>query len=86
VTRPGGTGLPPARCFTENRRQPDNNKRYGGLNMADKTSLGVMGFLFGSITLAVTIIAFLVVRDHLDGRLQLESAAMAPQMVSISTH
>lgn len=54
--------------------------------MADKTSLGVMGFLFGSITLAVTIIAFLVVRDHLDGRLQLESAAMAPQMVSISTH
>jgi phage-related holin len=54
--------------------------------MADKTSLGVVGFLFGSITLVVTVIAFLVVRDHLDGRLQLESAAASPQLVSISTH
>jgi hypothetical protein len=60
-------------------------RQNGGLNMADKTGLGVVGFLFGSITLAVTVIAFLVVRDHLDGRLQLESAAMAPQLVSIST-
>jgi len=54
--------------------------------MADKNSLGILGFLFGSITLAVTVIAFLVVRDHVDGRLQLESAAMAPQLVSMSTH
>jgi hypothetical protein len=69
-----------------NRQQPDSNKRSGGLNMADKTGLGVVGFLFGSITLAVTVIAFLVVRDHLDGRLHLESAAMAPQLVTVSTH
>jgi hypothetical protein len=61
-------------------------QQNGGLNMADKTSLGVVGFLFGSITLAVTVIAFLLVRDHMDGKLQLESTAAAPQLVSISAH
>jgi hypothetical protein len=53
--------------------------------MADKAGLGLLGFLFGSITLAVAVIAFMVVRVYVDGRLQLESAAMAPQLVSIST-
>jgi len=51
--------------------------------MADKSSLGIMGFLLGGITLAVTLIAFVVVRDHVDGRLHLDSAA--PQLVSMST-
>jgi hypothetical protein len=54
--------------------------------MADKTGLGLVGFLFGSITLVVAVIAFMVVRNHLDGSLQLESSAMAPQLVSVSTH
>jgi hypothetical protein len=50
--------------------------------MADKSSLGLLGFLFGGITFAVTIIAFLVVRDHVEGRLQMDEVAMAPQLVS----
>ena len=51
--------------------------------MADKSSLGIMGFLFGGITFAVTVMAFLVVRDHVQGRLVLGEVAMAPQLVSI---
>ncbi len=56
----------------------------GGLTMADKSGLGILGFLFGGVTLAVTLIAFLVVRDHVQGRLQFDDAAMAPQLVSLS--
>ena len=50
--------------------------------MADKNGLGAMGFLFGGITFAVTIVAFLLVRDHVAGRLQLDEMAMAPQAAS----
>jgi hypothetical protein len=56
------------------------------MNMADKSGLRIMGFLFGSVTFAVGIIAFLVVRSHLEGGLQLDDVAMAPQLVSTSTH
>lgn len=52
--------------------------------MADKSSLGLLGFLFGGITFAVTVIAFLVVRDHVEGRLILDEVAMAPQLASMS--
>jgi hypothetical protein len=88
VTRRGRNGIAAAAFSpgTTGASRIKQQKRHGGLNMADKNSLGILGFLFGSITLAVTVIAFLVVRDHVDGRLQLESAAMAPQLVSISTH
>jgi len=54
--------------------------------MADKSSLGFLGFLFGGVTFAVTLIAILVVRDHVQGRMQLDDVAMAPQLVSIATH
>lgn len=53
--------------------------------MADKSSLGFLGFLFGGITFAVTLIAFLVVRDHVEGRLHLDEMAMAPQLVSTTS-
>jgi hypothetical protein len=46
--------------------------------MADKNSLGVLGFLFGGITFAVTVIAFLVVSGHVAGRLQVDDIA-APE-------
>ena len=52
--------------------------------MADKRSLGFLGFFFGGVTFAVTIIAFLVVRDHVEGHLQLDEMAMAPQLVSMT--
>ena len=54
--------------------------------MADKSSLGILGFLFGGITLAVTLIAFLVVREHVERSLQFDDIAMAPQLVSTSEH
>lgn len=53
--------------------------------MADKAGLGFLGFLFGGVTFAVTVIAFLVVRDHVEGRLQLDEMAMAPQLVSVTS-
>ena len=52
--------------------------------MADKSGLGLVGFLFGGITVAVTLMAFLVVRDHLEGRLQLDDAATTVQWTSMS--
>ncbi len=54
--------------------------------MADKNSLGFVGFIFGGITLAVTLIAFIVVQNHIEGRLVLDDAAMAPQLISLSSH
>lgn len=65
--------------------KPDQHQGGGGLHMADKNSLGVLGFLFGGITFAVTIIAFLVVRDHVEGRLHLDGPAMGPQLVSMTS-
>jgi hypothetical protein len=86
VTWRTGTGLPRARCLLERpRRKPNkNHQKTSGLNMADKSSLGLLGFLFGGVTFAVTIIAFLVVRDHVEGRLQMDEVAMTPQLVSTS--
>jgi hypothetical protein len=54
--------------------------------MADKSSLGRLGFMFGGITFAVTLIAFLVVLNHVQGHLVLEDVAMAPQLVSMNLH
>ena len=51
--------------------------------MADKSSLGFLGFAFGGVTAAVMVIAFLVVRDHMQGHLILDPA-MSPQVVSIN--
>lgn len=53
--------------------------------MADKKGLGFLGLVFGGVTFVVTLVAFIVVRDHVEGRLVLDQTAMAPQLVSIST-
>jgi hypothetical protein len=75
------------RCFPERSAGADQQRNTnGGLNMADKSSLRLMGFLFGGITFAVTLIAFLVVRSHVEGRLQLDDIAMGPPAVSVSTN
>ena len=42
--------------------------------MADRHALGAIGLIFGAATLAVTMIATVVVGDHLTGRLQLDDA------------
>jgi hypothetical protein len=60
-------------------------EKHGGVDMADKNGLGILGMMFGGITLAVTLVAFLLVRDHVEGRLQLDDMAMAPQLISAET-
>ncbi len=52
--------------------------------MADKKGLGFLGLAFSGITLVVTMIAFLVVRDHVEGRLVLDETAMVPQLASMT--
>jgi hypothetical protein len=44
--------------------------------MADSRSLGILGFVFGGVTAAVMLIAVMVVKNHMDGRLTLESAQL----------
>ena len=41
--------------------------------MADRRSLGIVGFVFGSVTAAVMLIA-VVVKHHVDGRLTSDAA------------
>ena len=54
--------------------------------MADKNGLGLLGVFFGGVTVAVTIIAFMVVRDHVEGRMALDEMAMTPQLVSMRSN
>jgi phage-related holin len=49
--------------------------------MADRKSLGMLGFMFGGVTAAVMLIAVMVVKNHIDGRLTFD-AAKAPVMAS----
>lgn len=35
--------------------------------MADRRSLGIVGFVFGGVTAAVMLIAVVVVKQHVDG-------------------
>ena len=44
--------------------------------MADSRSLGILGFVFGGVTAAVMLIAVMVVKNHMDGRMTLESAQL----------
>jgi hypothetical protein len=40
--------------------------------MADRRSLGLVGFLFCGVTAAVMLIAVMVVKNHVDRRLSLD--------------
>jgi hypothetical protein len=52
----------------------------GGFDMADKRSLGLLGFLFGGLTMAVSLTAFLLVQAHVGGHLQFSDAGPASQV------
>ena len=52
--------------------------------MADRRSLGIVGFFFGGVTAAVMLIAGMVVKHHVDGRLSLDSARL-PVIASVQT-
>jgi len=47
---------------------------------ADRNGLGVLGLIFGGITVAVTLMAAMVVMGHIDGTLALE----APTVVAMA--
>jgi hypothetical protein len=49
--------------------------------MADRKGLGILGFMFGGVTAAVMLIAVVVVKNHIDGRLTVD-AVKAPLMAS----
>ena len=44
--------------------------------MADRRSLGFVGFFFCGVTAAVMLIAAVVVKNHVDGRLSIDGARM----------
>ena len=54
--------------------------------MADRKSLGIIGLVFGGITIVVAATGMFVVRSHLDGRMMLDgprpvAAASLPTLV-----
>ena len=64
------------------RRQ--NKCGHGEWTMADRRSLGIVGFFFGGVTAAVMLIAVMVVKHHVDGRLSLDGARMP--VIAASAH
>jgi hypothetical protein len=52
--------------------------------MADKSSLGIVGFVFAAITAAVMLTALIVVRDHVQGRLVLDGAQTVASVAATS--
>jgi hypothetical protein len=62
----------------DGRKGPSRNQ--GGFDMADKRSLGLLGFLFGGVTAAVSLTAFLLVQAHIAGHLQSSDAGLASQV------
>ena len=42
--------------------------------MADRKSLGIIGFILGAVTAAVMLVGVVVVQSHIDGRLELDNA------------
>jgi hypothetical protein len=84
----GGPEEPSARVgvgqHEPNRRSERLRKDHQGQGaiMADKSSLGILGFVFAAITAAVMLTAFVVVSGHVDGRLALDSGQA---VASVST-
>lgn len=55
--------------------RPRQNSARGCLRegiVADRRSLGILGFVFGGVTAAVMLIAVIVVKQHVDGRVSLD--------------
>jgi hypothetical protein len=44
--------------------------------MADRRSLGIVGFIFGGVTAAVMLVAVMVVKHHVDARLTMDDARL----------
>ena len=79
--KPGKHGK--AKSASQNRAAKDVGWHFSadteGTDMADKRSLGVLGFLCGGIPAAVALTAVIVVQTHLS-HLRFGDASFAPQM------
>jgi hypothetical protein len=53
--------------------------------MADRRSLGFIGWIYGGITALVMVTAMLVVQRHLDGRMMLDDGPHAVISASLPT-
>jgi hypothetical protein len=53
--------------------------------MADRKSLGFIGFMFGGITVAVMVMGLFVVRSHVDGRIMFDDGARPVVSASLPT-
>jgi hypothetical protein len=53
--------------------------------MADRNALGMIGFVLSGAALTVVTIAYMVVRDHVDGRLMLGADTSAVYQTSLHT-
>ena len=54
--------------------------------MADRRSLGILGLVFGGVTAVVMLVAVVVVKNNIDGRMMLDAGrtlalAAAPTVV-----
>jgi hypothetical protein len=52
--------------------------------MADRTSLGIIGFILGAVTAAVMAVGVIVVQAHLDGRFTLDTAPRSVVSASLT--
>ena len=53
--------------------------------MADRRSLGILGLVFGGVTAAVMLIAVMVVKHHVDGRITLDDTRLPMIAASAQT-
>jgi hypothetical protein len=53
--------------------------------MADRRSLGLLGFMLGGVTAAVMLTAVMVTKHHLDGRLTLDASRSVIAVVAQTT-
>jgi len=53
--------------------------------MADKSSLGLLGFIFGGITAIVALIAGFLVIGHVEGKLMLDESSPTAVAASLTT-
>jgi hypothetical protein len=58
----------------DGKQELQNRQEQEGEQMADKTSLGIVGFILAGVTAGVFTVATWLVTDHVAGRLQLESS------------
>ncbi len=55
------------------------------MTMADRRSLGILGFVFGGVTAAVMLVAVMVVKSHIDGRVTFDPARTPVALASAQT-